>query len=114
MNNTPYYGLFKFLEGPVPLGVFGAVIAVSTTPVAATVANAYSVTCSVSNITITLPDAFVSRGNQITILKADATAYKVIVTPTGANTVAGDTSLIISFKNSSVTLTSDGSNWVIT
>lgn len=63
----------------------------------------YNVNCTVADITVTLPDPSLNTGSVIFIRKADATAFKVIVT--GLKDIL--------FQNSVMMIMSDGNNWVI-
>lgn len=68
--------------------------------------------CASNDITVNLPTAV---GNTATfqIKKIDSTANEVTIDPFSTQTIDEETSLIISYQNSSVTLKSNGVNWVI-
>lgn len=61
-----------------------------------------SVTCSIADITITLPSAALNTGMPIWIHKTDATAFKVITSVKN-----------LLFQNSTMHLISNGTSWVI-
>jgi len=74
------------------------------------------VTCSSANIVITLPDLdTVTTGTKAyKILKADATAYSVVVTPATGDTVGGESTRYIVSENGNIILESGpGNDWTV-
>ena len=72
------------------------------------------VTCSSANITITLPTVASTRPGTMVykIKKADATAYKVIVTPASGDTIGGESTRYITYQNAYVVIsTGAGKDW---
>jgi len=71
------------------------------------------VTCSIANITITLPAAVDNTGRIYNIKKVDATAYTVIVDGNGAEEIDGATTQTIVVQYDSLQIQCDGSQWFI-
>lgn len=63
--------------------------------------------------TITLPAAAGINGRQYTLKKIDATANTVTVDPTGAETIDGAATYVLSVQWKYVVLVSNGANWII-
>lgn len=80
---------------------------VSTTP------RIILVDASTGAVEITLPDPSLQGATRITVTKTDSSANEVTVSPSAAETITGETSKTIAFQWSSMTLVSDGTNWVI-
>lgn len=59
-----------------------------------------------------LPSAVGIRGRAFTVLKVDASANAVTVTPAGGETINGAATAALSAQWSGLTVTSDGANWV--
>jgi hypothetical protein len=65
-----------------------------------------------------LPDATLCFGVEITVIKADSSANAVTVNRSGSQTILGTagaalTSVALAAQGNSVTLVSDGANWLI-
>jgi len=71
-----------------------------------------AVTCSSTDITISLPTA-ASNQAAYNIIKVDSTANKVIIDADGAETIDGDGTIYIYDQWDFVQVQSDGTNWVI-
>lgn len=69
------------------------------------------VATSTVNITVTLPPVADAINRAYDIKKTDGNAYTVTVTPDGAETIDGASSLVIGNQYESYTLVSDGTNW---
>ena len=65
------------------------------------------------NITITLPAADSADERRFSIKKIDSSANLVTITPSGANTVDGESSVIIELQWVNVVVQSNGTNWYI-
>lgn len=63
--------------------------------------------------TITLPTAVGISGKIYTIIKSDSADNSVIVATTSSQTINGLTTYVMRVQNESVTIQSDGANWVI-
>lgn len=102
--------LGQMLEGigyplrPVDTGNNGSSNTLVTSNTTAEAGQFLDVTCTTSNITITLPSASENSGRYITVRKADSTGYRVIVT--GVKDLTA--------QNSAMALYSNGTDWVIT
>lgn len=66
-----------------------------------------------ASFVVTLPLASVGNGFVVAIKKTDASVNTVTIDGSGAETIDGDATLVLSIKDSSVVLTSDGVNWLI-
>mgnify|MGYP003624326217 CR=1 FL=1 len=64
-------------------------------------------------VTITLPDARKVKNRKYTVQKFDSSANAVTVATTSAQTINGDSTLVISYQDSAATILSDGSNWIV-
>lgn len=73
-------------------------------------ANDETIVCT-STLTLTIPTAVGVAGKIYTI--KSRTTGTVTVNTTGGQTIDDDTSLSITIKNTSITIQSDGSNWII-
>ena len=70
-----------------------------------------SVAASTVNITISLPScANLHVGKQYFVKKTDATAYTVIIDPSGSETVDGQATCVLSYQNEAVHLVNNGTN----
>ncbi len=67
-----------------------------------------------SNRTLTLPTAADNTGREITVIKTDSGAGKVIIDGEGAETIDGLTALDLIYQYAKTSLVCDGSNWAIT
>lgn len=72
-----------------------------------------SVDASGGNITIALPPAASRTGREYFIKKVDASANTVTIDGDGAETIDGAATKVISNQNTSVTVGSTGSSWLI-
>jgi hypothetical protein len=72
-----------------------------------------AVTCSVVDITITLPAAATCAGRIYNIKKMDATAFHVIIDGNGAETIDGDATVTITGQYDNVPIQSTGAAWII-
>ena len=66
-----------------------------------------------ASLTITLPTAVGIAGKYYTIKKIDITTNTVTVDGNGSETIDGETTQIIQQKNVSITVVSNGINWLI-
>ena len=64
-------------------------------------------------VTITMPDARKVKNRKYTVQKFDSSANAVTVATTSAQTINGDSTLVISYQDSAATILSDGSNWIV-
>ena len=64
--------------------------------------------------TITLPTAVSNMGEQISIVKEDNSSNVITIDTTSSETINGELTKTINSQWTSVTLESDGSNWIIT
>ena len=69
------------------------------------------VTCSIADITITLPAATDSEGLTYNIKKLDATAWEVIVDGDGAELVEGAATATLTVQYEAITIQCDGTGW---
>ena len=65
-------------------------------------------------LTITLPTAIGNTGEQISIIKKDSSVNPITISTTSLETINGDLTKTINSQWESITLESDGNNWVIT
>jgi len=75
----------------------------------------FEVTCSNANIVITLPSIYDIAGTSfpVKIIKKDATAYKVIVTPAAGNTIGFESTRYIVGDESYVVIHNEGKDWKV-
>ncbi len=66
-----------------------------------------------AGITVTLPDATVVSGKNITIKKTDASANAVTVDGNGSQKIDGATTASLASQNKYISIVSDGTNWHI-
>jgi len=71
------------------------------------------VSCSVADITITLPTAFGVEGREINITKIDSTSYNIIVDSTSSQLIIGSLTQTLSNRWGNATFISAGSYWVV-
>jgi hypothetical protein len=62
---------------------------------------------------VTLPAAGASINVEFFIKKVDSTGYTVIVDPTGAETIDGQITQVLTEQYSAITVYSDGTEWHI-
>jgi len=79
----------------------------------ATIQEYILVSCSVANITITLPTAIGVEGREINISKIDSTGYNVIIDTTSTQTINGELEQRIITQYTNATFVSNGANWII-
>ena len=72
-----------------------------------------SVDATAANTTITLPTASGITGKIYRIAKSDASANTVIIDGNASETINGATTLTLQYRYSSVSIQSDGTNWII-
>jgi len=65
-----------------------------------------------ASIYINLPSASVCPFKRLTITKTDSSIYSLILDPAGSQTIDGASTLNVNTQYQTVTLLSDGSNWV--
>lgn len=65
-------------------------------------------------ITVSLPSAVGIAGKTYVVRKSDASVNAVTVDPNGSQTVNGSSTHVLSSQYDTVTIVSDGSNWVVT
>lgn len=101
-----------------PNDIAPVIIPIQATPATIT-SPTYSVTamnqllkfdCTSNAIVITLPSASTFVGQSITIRKIDS-INPLTINPNGTNTINSYATLVIQYKNSTVTFISDGTNW---
>jgi hypothetical protein len=63
--------------------------------------------------TVTLPTAISNAGRKLTVKKTDASANAVTIATTLSQTIDGVSTYVISTRNMSITVVSDGSNWQV-
>lgn len=85
-------------------------VSVNTTLGAHDVVN---VTTGAGTVTVTLPDATLSKGTFYTIKKVDSGTGLVAVTPQTGQNIEGDTSFELVNQYQYVEIYSDGTNWFI-
>lgn len=75
----------------------------------------YSVTCDATSaaFTVTLPTAVGRTGRIYTIKKIDSTAYAVTVDGAATETIDGSLTYSLGYQNESITIQSNGANWII-
>lgn len=71
------------------------------------------VQCSTANITVSLPQASTKTNSTYRIKKIDSTAYQVIVDPNGTETIDGETTISMAYKDSAMSIVSNGIGWYI-
>jgi hypothetical protein len=72
------------------------------------------VDCSLGDIEVSLPTALNRAGRVYNIKKIDSTAYVVKVLTIGSDSIDGDTQKQINYKNTSLTLQSNGASaWYV-
>jgi len=71
------------------------------------------VDASSAAVTMTLPSAASTNGQQFIIKKTDSSSNTVTIDGNGSETIDGDTTLVINFQYDSATLVSDGTSWSI-
>jgi hypothetical protein len=67
---------------------------------------------ALTNITLNLPSA-VYNTTKFTVNKNDTSANTIAINFYGSEKAGGHSTIILQFKNSSITLISDGSNWIL-
>ncbi len=85
----------------------------STTPYSASINEAIKVDATSGNIVVDLPTAVGLSGKHIFIKKMDASSNTVTLDGNGTETIDNDATYVISSKNESVSIMSDGANWLI-
>ena len=66
------------------------------------------------NYTLTLlPAATAGEGFEVTVQKSDSGSNTVTIDGSGAETIDGSATLVLSLRHQSVTIRSDGSNWIV-
>jgi hypothetical protein len=65
------------------------------------------------NISVNLPSVATTSLKKIDVKKIDATANTVTITPDGSDTIDGQASFIISNQYDSISLMTDGANWIL-
>lgn len=75
--------------------------------------NFVAVSASAANRTITLPTAAGITGREYTVKKTDATSNTVTIDGAASETIDGDLTLVLVSQYQSVTLVSDGTNWLV-
>lgn len=65
------------------------------------------------NRTVTMPVCASAKGFVYHVKKTDSSANTVTITPDGAELVDGEASYVLEAKGDSVTVVSDGSNWLV-
>ena len=80
-----------------------------------TAANESVILCSAASgaIVITLPAASSSTDRVYFIKKTDSSANTVTIDPNASETIDGQTTMVLNFQNSAVTVICDGSGWFI-
>lgn len=71
------------------------------------------VDASGGNKVITLPTASGISGKVYRVQKSEASANTVTITPFGSEKINGDASVVIQYKNSAISVQSNGTNWII-
>lgn len=69
--------------------------------------------CAGGAITLNLPAAADSNGWEYTITKIDSTANSVTIDGNSSETIDGETTKVINFQYTSLTITCNGSGWYI-
>ena len=92
--------------------------AVADTPVSvnysiSTLDHFVECTAGVSGITVTLPTAVGNRGLSFVITKVDSGVGRVTIATTSGQTINGSATYVIIYQYVSITLHSNGSNWII-
>lgn len=86
--------------------------AASVSPSATRGQRALLCNCTTNAITVNLPTA-VGNAAIYNVKKTDASANTVTIDPSGAQTIDGAATVVISVQFASLTLISDGSNWYV-
>lgn len=66
-----------------------------------------------SSLIITLPDAAAAKAKEYYFIKADAVSGTVSITPSGSNTINGNSKFDLNGPYHSVTLITDGNDWFV-
>lgn len=66
-----------------------------------------------ASFTLTLPDATAITGKQYTVKKTDSTINTVAIATTSSQTIDGMPSALLVFVGHTVTVVSDGANWIV-
>jgi len=106
-------GMFYSLTGVAVEGITNYDSVVTTTTMDET-ETVVAGTGSTTGITLTLPSAATTTGKVYTFKKADAGAGTVIIDGAGAETIDGAATYTMTTQYESVTLVSDGADWMIT
>lgn len=93
--------------------VTDAVVAKTTTYTATTADNTITVDSSSGTFTVTLFTAVGNTGHTIRVKKTDTSFTAVTIDGDGSETIDGSTTTTVNTENESVTLQSNGTNWVI-
>ncbi len=64
------------------------------------------------SVTISLPASGSNEGKEYLIIKTDASANTVTVDPNGAETINGDSTIVLGGQYQALEIVSDGSNWL--
>jgi hypothetical protein len=65
------------------------------------------------SVTVVLPTAVGNKGRVFHIRKSDTSANTVVINPAATQTINDNTTIIISYRHTAVTVQSDGANWII-
>lgn len=94
--------------------IVGAVVPVtSDTTITASQGDKFMVNASSDNIVLTLPPASENLNVDFSIKKTDSTSNLVTVSGNGTDTIDGTNTKVISVQYDSITITSDGTQWLI-
>lgn len=93
--------------------VLATLVTKTTTYAILTTDNVILCNASGGAFTVTLPTAVSVTGKQYTIKKTDSTLNVVTVATTSSQTIDGATTNVIATPYESITVVSDGSNWMI-
>ncbi len=104
----------KALAGSFNFGTARTVQAVTAAVTLGTMDDLCTVNATSAPVVVTLPAARAGSGATLTVIKTDASANAVTVTPAGSDTVGGAATWPLTAQNQSVTLVGDGgTNWLV-
>lgn len=107
-------GTSKGTYAPGTVSVTPTVVSTTTTPLSASINQVILMNAAGGNKTVNLPAASVAgSGGTVVVKKVDSSGNTVTIDGSGAETIDGAATFVLSVQYESVTLVCDGSNWSI-
>lgn len=92
----------------------GVIATITASPVTIdNVSNVFFVDATLGNRIVNLLPVADSVLEKIIIRKSDSSGYSVTVVPDGAETISGESSIVIGLQHDSLTIIHDGTNWFL-